>query len=356
MKIVSSNGQSPAHLKLLFWGDTSTRKTESILRYFPDVLVIDTEGNAEQCFGMPDIPEFLLARTKDINEAIAIVDEVYAGKVKFPDGRPVQTLAIDSATILWTIRKDARSIVAEQRNAKWGKSPEEASMTQLDWSMAKRPIVRLMTRAANSPVKFLIFTARQSDKFEEQTDKKAEPKKIGVKPDAIKGMEYDMNLALQMVNDGNEWACVVTKVQGGLGRELPKGKRMTTFPAATILKHAGAIKPETRSDSGEDELASRDAEREAADTVKEPTVVTQTVAARVASGTTKIETIDDLYDAALKIGYATPDGQPNRQLVREALKAAGYSAFNAANGQKMLDALKAAFEKNKADFAAELQS
>ena len=43
--ILSSRQVQPRHLKLLFWGDTGTRKTESILRFFPNVLLIDTEGN-----------------------------------------------------------------------------------------------------------------------------------------------------------------------------------------------------------------------------------------------------------------------------------------------------------------------
>jgi len=116
--ILSSRQVQPRHLKLLFWGDTGTRKTESILRYFPNVLLIDTEGNGEQCVGIPEIPEFLLARTKDVNEIIQIVDQVAAGKHRFPDGRPILTVAIDSISVLWSIRKD--TVVDPQRHARVG--------------------------------------------------------------------------------------------------------------------------------------------------------------------------------------------------------------------------------------------
>lgn len=37
------------NLKIMFWGKTATRKTETILRNFPGVLLIDTEGNSDQC-------------------------------------------------------------------------------------------------------------------------------------------------------------------------------------------------------------------------------------------------------------------------------------------------------------------
>jgi hypothetical protein len=53
---------------MLLWGDAGTRKTETILRYFPDVLLIDCEGNSDHCIGMPEIPPFIRVVTKDIYE------------------------------------------------------------------------------------------------------------------------------------------------------------------------------------------------------------------------------------------------------------------------------------------------
>ena len=263
LDIVSSKQVRPRHLKMLFWGDTGTRKTESILRHFPDVLIIDTEGNAEQCVEMPEIPEFLLAKTKDLDEIIRIVDDVSAGKYRFSDGRPVQTLALDSITVLWTIRKDTRSLVAEQRNARYGKSPEEATMTQLDWTMAKRPLVRLNTRLANSPIKYIIYTARLQDKYKEDPKSRDKIIKIGEVPEAIKGLEYDMNFVLRMRhNDEGAWECEVTKVQGALGRHLPKGKLLKTFPAKTILQYTGQLTGEAGVDQDETKIAEVTARRE----------------------------------------------------------------------------------------------
>ena len=42
MQIQSSKTIKPSHLKILFWGASGTRKTESVLRYFPNVLHFKT--------------------------------------------------------------------------------------------------------------------------------------------------------------------------------------------------------------------------------------------------------------------------------------------------------------------------
>lgn len=333
--ILSSRQVQPRHLKLLFWGDTGTRKTESILRFFPNVLLIDTEGNGEQCVGMPEIPEFLLARTKDVNEIIKIVDEVAAGRHRFSDGRPILTVAIDSISVLWAIRKDTRALVAEQRNQRWGKTAEEATMTQLDWSMAKRPLLRLNTRLANCPIKYMIYTARLQDKYAEDPRQKDRIFKVGEAPDAIKGLEYDMNLAFRMRNTPEgAWECQVTKVQGALGRELPSGKVLRAFPAETILEYTGHLTGESGAQQDETRLAEVDAARE--------------LPAEAPGGSVRSSVrgpsseLDDFYIEAQQLGYQTPDGAPDRQRIREVLKTNGYQAFNPAEAERMLKVLKQA--------------
>ncbi len=49
-----SSNVKQRNLKIMFWGDTGTRKTETVLRNFPHVFLIDTEGNSDQCIGMPE--------------------------------------------------------------------------------------------------------------------------------------------------------------------------------------------------------------------------------------------------------------------------------------------------------------
>lgn len=318
MKITSSNDITPSHLKLMFWGESGSRKTESILRYFPNVLIIDTEGNAEQCAGMPDIPEFLLVQTKNPDEVIEVIDNVAAGKIKFKDGRPVLTVAVDSATVLWNVRKDTRALVVEKRIAKWGKSTEEASMTQLDWSMAKRPLLRLNTRLANCPIKYVIFTGRLADKYQEGA-REGDMKKVGERPDVVKGLDYDINLVIRMnkadATKGVAWSCQIEKTQGGIGAILPTGKTLTTFPIDEILKYTSGFKPQARTDDGEDEVAEKAADREAASEVASETAPRR--------ATTKPQASQPTATSATTATVAPEPGQtrPSAALTPEQIKA-----------------------------------
>jgi hypothetical protein len=324
--IVSSQQVRPRHLKMLFWGDTGTRKTEAILRHFPDVLLIDTEGNAEQCSGMPEIPEFLLAKTKDLDEIIQIVDDVGAGKYHFGDGRPVQTLALDSISVLWTIRKNTRALVAEQRSARYGRSPEDATMTQLDWTMAKRPLVRLNTRLANCPIKYVIYTARLQDKYKEDPKNRDRIIKIGEVPEAIKGLESDMNFVLRMRhNDDGAWECEVSKVQGALGKHLPKGKVLKTFPAKTILQYTGSLTGEPGTDQDETRLAEAGARREIG---REAVSERPNSAAATAANSNGRAELDAFYAKARALGYATAGGEADRPRINALLRARGFRTFS----------------------------
>jgi hypothetical protein len=345
LDIVSSKQVRPRHLKMLFWGDTGTRKTESILRHFPDVLMIDTEGNAEQCVDMPEIPEFLLAKTKDLDEIIRIVDDVSAGKYRFSDGRPVQTLALDSISVLWTIRKDTRSLVAEQRNARYGKSPEDATMTQLDWTMAKRPLVRLNTRLANSPIKYIIYTARLQDKYKEDPKSRDKIVKIGEVPEAIKGLEYDMNFVLRMRhNEEGAWECEVTKVQGALGRHLPKGKVLKTFPAKTILQYTGQLTGEAGVDQDETKIAEVTARRELNQEYA-PAEAPALPAPANAPSQARRE-LDAFYAKALEMGYATASGEADRPRINALLRSRGFRTFTVDKEPQMLAVLEQAARGN----------
>jgi hypothetical protein len=336
VQIISSRHVQPRHLKMLFWGDTATRKTESILRFFPDVLLIDTEGNAEQCTSMPEIPEFLLAKTKDIDDVIQIVDDVAAGKYAFADGRPVQTLAIDSISVLWAMRKDTRALVAEQRNQRWGKSPEDATLTQLDWSMAKRPLMRLNARLANCPIRFVVYTARLQDKYQEDAKNKDRIVKTGEAPAAVKGLEYDMNLVLRMrhANDGG-WECQVMKAQGALGHALPVGKVLRAFPVEAIMEYTGshpAGPAEIRSD---EESVHPEATRSSSNSEGVPRPMTPPVVA-TPSG------LEAFYAQAARLGYRTPDGGVDRQRILAVLQAKGHRGFSPARSAHLLMVLREA--------------
>ena len=118
--IESSKDVKIKYFKIMLWGDTGTRKTEFPLRHFPDVLVIDSEGNTDQCVDMPEIPEFLRLKTKDVRKVLDILKAVKQGKIKFPDGRLVRTVTIDSASVFWGVQQTVAYTRGEDRAKKKG--------------------------------------------------------------------------------------------------------------------------------------------------------------------------------------------------------------------------------------------
>lgn len=240
MNVEYSENVTGRDIKVLLWGAPASRKTESILRYFPRVFLVDCEGNSGQCIGMPEIPPFLRVVTKDIYEVLQAIDDVVTGKIKFPDGSPVETLAIDGLSVLWSVRQEVGAMAAEKRAAKYNKTADEAHMTMLDWVMSKRPVKRLHARMNAVGIKFFIVTAREKVEYEEVTVQgKTELKKVGVMLDSMRGIDYEVNLALHMIQDpGKPWRCEVTKTHGALGTLFPEGTVLATFPHEAIIAHA----------------------------------------------------------------------------------------------------------------------
>lgn len=258
--ISSSKDIQLRRLKMVFWGDTGTRKTETPLRFFPHCLVIDAEGNVDQCVGVPEIPEFLKLKTQDTRKVVEIIKAVGVGKIKFDDGSPVETLVIDSTTVLWSVQQEVAAKQAEKRAHRYNKPIADATVTQIDWTTAKRPFKELSNAINATTIKYFVIIARQKDLTEE--DDKGNTKKIGVTLDAVKGTTYDANLAMRFYGGKEDWSCEVTKVQGALGNILPMGSRMKKFPADEILKYSETIKPEAEETKSESEVAEKILENE----------------------------------------------------------------------------------------------
>lgn len=237
LRIQDSSEIGARHLKIAFWGPTGSRKTETILRNFPDNLLIDTEGNGEMCANHPDIPAFAYARTKDPFEVIEAVDGAASGKFKMKNGRPIQTVAIDGASVLWANQQEVAYGLARKRAEKRGlQGAESTNPTQGEWATAKRPLRMLMNRLSASPIKYLIFTAREKDLYAES--KGSEMARIGVQPEWVKGSDFDMNIIFRFYFEKGIWMYEVTKVQGYLGKNLPMGSKGTEFPTSILLSYA----------------------------------------------------------------------------------------------------------------------
>src|SRR5512138_797823 len=139
IKVQRSSEITTRHLKIAFWGRTATRKTETVLRNFPHVLLIDAEGNGELCAGAKEIPEFLYLKTKDPYEVIEAIDLASKGQLKFADGSPVETVSIDSTSVLWSGQQEVAYGLARRRAEKRNMADKEQNATQGEWATAKRP-------------------------------------------------------------------------------------------------------------------------------------------------------------------------------------------------------------------------
>lgn len=248
MRIVSSTDAPSRNTAILLWGPAASRKTETPLRYFPHPLIIDVEGKAHHAIGVEGVQEFLMVQTKDVYEILDILDNLAAGKIKFPDGSPVETVSIDSSSVLWSVRQEAGAMMAETRAAKYargkGVDPDDVNMTMMDWNKVKRPLKRLMNKLNNSPVKYFIITAREKPLYQEiKQGGRTELQRIGEQPDLQRGVEYEVDVAFRFL-PGPPWKCRVTRTRGLLDAIMPITAEFDTFPHEALIEYAtgsGAI-------------------------------------------------------------------------------------------------------------------
>lgn len=303
------------HLKILFWGPTGGGKTEMILRNFPGVALFDTEGNSDMCLDHPKIPPFLQIKTKDIRKIQQGI-EAARNPIQLPTG-PLQTIGIDSGSVLWAEQTDVAAYLAEQRAQRKNQDLDTANITQNDWTKAKRPLKRLMLQFSLTVIPFLVMTAREKDLYEEVAgygDSK-DLKKVGVVPDLVKNSLYDFNLAVRLWNEGGKRQYEVTKVQGSLGEIFPQGSRGVDFPIAKLFDYAQRLQP------GPEELADGDDEVE--------------LAARIAADEAKAtmeRTQSNLIKLATDRGY-------NATELGALLKAKGFSGFDPSRWNDMVKAI-----------------
>jgi hypothetical protein len=243
MRIVSSTEVPSKNCAILLWGPAASRKTEAALRHFPHPLVLDVEGKAHHAIGVEGVNEFLMVQTKDVYEILTVLDDLAEGKIKFPDGSPVETVSIDSASVLWSVRQEAGALMAEKRAKKYaGRNssvdPDTVMMTMMDWNKVKRPLKRLMTKLNNSPIKYFIITAREKPLYEEiKQGGKTELQRIGETPDLQRGVEYEVDVSFRFL-PGDPWKCRVTRTRGLLESIMPFGTEFEEFPHQTLIDYA----------------------------------------------------------------------------------------------------------------------
>ncbi len=297
--ITPSSQVATRNVKIMFYGATGTRKTETVLRNFPHILQIDSEGNGRQCVDMPEIPEFLYAPTKDVTKAKKIIQAAAEGKLKLPDGDGVETACVDSASVFWGVQQEVAGELGARRSS--------GTVTLQDWGKAKRPLKGLYTAINNSPIKYLVFICREKDLMDE-----AGERKIGFTWDGMKGLDYEMNLVLRFSYDNGKWQYEVKKVQGGLAKLFPIGKTGKEIDFKALFDYANRIKPSAGNEEEESETAKR-----------------------IAEAAEKGEAKKSQADLII---FANQYGITPAQL-GAILKAAGFAAYDAAKHQAMEQAI-----------------
>jgi hypothetical protein len=299
-------------IKIMWWGDSGVRKTETCIRNFPRVLMVDAEGNSDQ-IDRKEVPPFLVVKTKDYNRVLQIIDLVAVGKLKFPDGSPVETLFIDTLTVFAEIGMEIATRVVEKRAEKWSKPKEEATFTQLDWTLSKRPVRRILNKFNNAGIKFLVCSCQEKDLYDD-TKTGGDAKKIGKTFDLDQKAKRQFNVVLDFYwDEARKWKIKVMKVQGELKNVFPDGKEMSAFPIKELLAYASTIQVKKFGLDDEQELIERE-------------VAKEFIAPRTQA---------DL------ISYAKEKGMEPKN-IGPALKAGGISEFNAARWDDMVGAINAA--------------
>lgn len=304
------------HLKVMFWGATSTRKTEGVLRNFPNVLLIDAEGNSDQCVKNRNIPPFQRVKTQDSRKVLEVLEAAAEGLIRMPNGQPIQTVCIDSISVIWSVQQEVAAALAEQRASRYNKAASEATVTMQDWGKAKRPLKMVLNRFSKTTIPYLILIAREKDLYQELPN--GDLKKVGVTYNAVKDTEYDMNLVLHFLMDENrKWAYEVSKVQGGLNDIFPIGGRGNALPMDKLFEYAARLKPEAQEATGDDE----------------------DLADKIASS--MMAQVDHTQSNLIK--YATEKGFSAQEL-GNILKDAGFSSFDATHWDAMVKAIYRAAE------------
>lgn len=202
-------------VKLVAYGDPGTGKTLLALS-FPRVAFIDMEGSADlytpghEIAGWGVIPPYDILHTKTLADVMGAIEELRADR-----GRTWDTLIIDPATVLNQVLQDAGQVRAETRASRYGKSADEAAMTDADWGTVKRKTYSLMTDLVNLPV-HVILTAHLREVFEtRKVGGKEERVKVGVRPDAEKKTTYWADFVFELQAEGGQYSAVCKKERGG---------------------------------------------------------------------------------------------------------------------------------------------
>jgi len=188
-------------------GDAGVGKTYLVLKDTPRPLaVIDSEGSAQFYVGREGFGPFDLIHTKSYREVIEALDYIERNPTAYA------SVVIDSVSVYYSVLQDAALAARTARVVAAGGDPADVDIEMREWGRIKRLHKALMARLMNLPVNVLV-TAREKDLTERRGNEQV---KIGVKPDADKGIGYDFALTVRLEKRGAKRVATVTKDWSGV--------------------------------------------------------------------------------------------------------------------------------------------
>lgn len=198
-----------ARAKILLLGEPGAGKTFGALT-FPAPAVIDAEGSVT-LFG--EQFDFVSDATKSVAEAIKMAEDVAAGRVKMDDGRPCQTLVIDSLTSLY----NTVQIAAMGKNG-------EIDMQK--WGLIKRSFSSLLDILYTKTDMHVVCTSWIKPKFTGNDKKTGELLADGEIMDGDRKSSYAFDLIFKLRVDPNtgKRSVLVMKARGIFGKHFEAGQ------------------------------------------------------------------------------------------------------------------------------------
>lgn len=233
-------------LKILFYGPSGSGKTLAALS-FPRVAIVDGEGGCDLYAGRKGIQKFSIMRSKtvsDLRDAIKFIRE--------DNGQSFDTLVIDPITVFYEVLKDATA-----RSSKTG------DLGFREWAKINATMKAVYNDLTALPVHVVVI-GREAVEYEGSG---GDLKKIGVKPDADKSLQYLFDFVVRFNTDHS---AVVTKSRGA---ELGEQQRLQAVNWIVFEKTASAFNKGAVVEITSDETAI-EAERLAAE-FQDKEVVTQ---------------------------------------------------------------------------------
>lgn len=209
--------------KFLFFGEAGSGKTPTGLS-FPNIALIDADSGS-MFYDLDNVE--LTTGALSYKDLADDLDELEMDDELFDS---IGTFVVDSITRLHETLSIAMNKVAENRAVNAGRDADAEGLSFREFGKMKTYYEefygRMVTYAKSGAN--LVFIAEQKDKNE---NKGGEIRKVGVMPDAQRGIEYDFDVVVRTFQE--------TRTEGGKTTTQPKGEvlkdRTGTFNVGEII-------------------------------------------------------------------------------------------------------------------------